>query len=240
MQKRHLPALIALSALALSACGSSGGGSNNAFHNGGNPSNPGANTPVVSGQLLTVNPNGSPQGTAPVTYTDDINKITIAGQTIELLPPGISSGIMVTLNDRNMQRTIGTNLTHARWGYLKQTSQTEGYVFAHGKPTEQMPTNNGMVKYQGYSVHRGHTPSTAVQGTANFNVDFANKTLTGTVSPSGVSPINLQATISGNTFSGNHNGVQTNGGFYGKDAAELAGVYRSQGQFSGAFGAKKQ
>ncbi|MDO4693455.1 MAG: Slam-dependent surface lipoprotein [Eikenella sp.] len=244
MQKRYLPALIALSALALSACGSSGGGGgNNQSFNPGNPGNPGANTPSVNGQLLTVNQNGSPRGTAPVSHTNDINQITIAGRTIELIPQGISVGAFLSINDLNgdkIHRTIGGNLANARWGYLKLPNQTEGYLFAHGKPTEQMPTANGIVKYSGLSLHRGQSPSTAVQGTAKFDVNFANKTLTGTVSPTGVAPINLQATISGNTFAGERNGVQTNGGFYGPNAAEMAGVYRQQGQFSGAFGAKKQ
>lgn len=243
MQKRYLPALTALCALALAACGSSGGGGggNQAFNPGGNnnPSNPGGNTPVVSGQLLTINANGSPRGTAPVTYTNDINKIVIAGQTIELVPPGLSSNTVIDLNAANSRRVVGTNLADARWGYLKQANQTDAYLFAHGNGTAQMPAT-GSAGYQGLAIHRGGNSAAPVQGTADFNVNFGSKTLTGTVAPGGVAPISLQAAISGNTFSGDHNGVQTKGGFYGQNAAEMAGVYQKQGQFSGAFGAKKQ
>ena len=65
--------------------------------------------------------------------------------------------------------------------------------------------------------------------------------------------ININADISGNTFAGNVNNIDTAGGFYGEDAKFLGGVYQealAQGgkgvqpgegtTFQGTFGAEKQ
>ena len=103
-----------------------------------------------------------------------------------------------------------------------------------------MPTT-GSAQYNGLSVHLPRNGS-PINGTSQFRVDFANKTVTGTVTPDGHAAIGLNAAINGNTFSGTsaNGSVNTSGGFYGSQAAEMAGVYSESGQFSGAFGATKQ
>ncbi|WP_298666435.1 transferrin-binding protein-like solute binding protein, partial [uncultured Haemophilus sp.] len=51
--------------------------------------------------------------------------------------------------------------------------------------------------------------------------------------------VSLSAKIQGNQFSGTNNqGVQVEGGFYGKDADEVAGTYQGNDKF-GVFGARK-
>lgn len=100
-----------------------------------------------------------------------------------------------------------------------------------------------------------------VNGTSNFDVDFVNSKLEGTLSFDAGSykympannEIKIEADITGNTFAGN-NGIDTAGGFYGDKAEFLGGIYQDAGdvaggkgagagtgtKFQGTFGAEKQ
>ena len=128
--------------------------------------------------------------------------------------------------------------------------------------------NDGMVAYTGVATYmenlhlkEGERGGPVVNGTSKFDVDFVNSKLEGTLTfadgdykymPSG-NEININADISGNTFAGNENNIDTAGGFYGEDAQFLGGVYQqalTQGgkgaqpgegtTFQGTFGAEKQ
>ena len=83
-----------------------------------------------------------------------------------------------------------------------------------------------------------------VNGTSNFDVDFVNSKLEGTLSfaagdykymPAG-NEIKIEAGITGNTFAGN-NGIDTAGGFYGDKAEFLGGIYQDTGDVAGGKGA---
>ena len=128
--------------------------------------------------------------------------------------------------------------------------------------------NDGMVAYAGVATYmenlhlkEGARGGPVVDGTSKFDVDFVNSKLEGTLTfangdyaymPTG-NKIAINADITGNTFAGNKNGIDTAGGFYGKDANFLGGVYqeaKTQGgkgaqpgegtTFQGTFGAEKQ
>lgn len=248
-KQMKVAACVAAALFGLSACGSSGGGgvdvsNGGGFNNGRGSANNNQGTAVpaatVSGRLLNLNQDGTQRSNAAAPATSDINKITINGTTVDILPAGIHSGGLVELNADTMQRAVGGNLSYARWGYLKDSRMVGGHLVAQGQETAQMPAT-GTARYSGLAVHiaRGGTP---VQGTSQFTVDYGAKTVSGSITPQGGAAIGLNAAISGNRFEGySSNGeVHTAGGFYGANAAEMAGVYGSSGRFSGAFGAAKQ
>lgn len=128
--------------------------------------------------------------------------------------------------------------------------------------------NDGMVAYAGVATYmenlhlkEGARGGPVVDGTSKFDVDFVNSKLEGKLTfadgdyqymPTG-NEININADISGNTFAGNVNNIDTTGGFYGEDANFLGGVYQQALEkggkgsqpgegttFQGTFGAEKQ
>ena len=157
----------------------------------------------------------------------------------------------------------GKNYKNIRWGKFTESALGSDYYVAFGvNPTTEMP-QSGTANYIGNGMHvekrAEHLDSNLsfVKLTANF----ADKTLNGTISLANtgykdvlvsnrlaggaLSPeihfddVSLSAKIQGNQFSGTNNqGVQVEGGFYGKDADEVAGTYQGNDKF-GVFGARK-
>ena len=157
----------------------------------------------------------------------------------------------------------GKNYKNIRWGKFTEPALGSDYYVAFGvNPTTEMP-QSGTANYIGNGMHvekrAEHLDSNLsfVKLTANF----ADKTLNGTISLAktgykdvlvsngiaggALSPnvhfddVSLSAKIQGNQFSGtNSQGVQVEGGFYGKDADEVAGTYQGNDKF-GVFGARK-
>lgn len=160
---------------------------------------------------------------SPIVGTPEIDKVVIDGKVITL--------------SRNL--TTGTRFNNVRYGYLNQNGSTPTLV-AQGVLSSNVP-NRGQATYRGSAVHvTSNSTSPSIQTVpATFNVDFANKTLTGRVQAS--NGINLNATISGNRFSGvTADGFSTLGYFYGDNASELGGTYKNgDNTIGGAYGAKK-
>ena len=157
----------------------------------------------------------------------------------------------------------GKNYKNIRWGKFTEPALGSDYYVAFGvNPTTEMP-QSGTANYIGNGMHVEKRADyldsnlSFVKLTANF----ADKTLNGTISLAktgykdvlvsngiaggALSPnvhfddVSLSAKIQGNQFSGtNSQGVQVEGGFYGKDADEVAGTYQGNDKF-GAFGARK-
>ena len=143
----------------------------------------------------------------------------------------------------------------------------EGYLTSLDGMNNLKNVNDGKAQYTGVAtyienIHLADNASTApVNGRSAFNVDFVDGSVDGTLSfdaggykymPAG-NEIKIDAGITGNTFAGNVNGIDTAGGFYGKDAQFLGGIYQDasvQGgkgtvagtgtTFQGTFGAEKQ
>ena len=157
----------------------------------------------------------------------------------------------------------GKNYKNIRWGKFTEPALGSDYYVAFGvNPTTEMP-QSGTANYIGNGMHVEKRADyldsnlSFVKLTANF----ADKTLNGTISLAktgykdvlvsngiaggALSPnvhfddVSLSAKIQGNQFSGtNSQGVQVEGGFYGKDADEVAGTYQGNDKF-GVFGARK-
>ena len=104
-----------------------------------------------------------------------------------------------------------------------------------------MPSN-GIVRYVGHAA-LGRTAIGAVAD-ADIVADFGQKTLRGQISQIAssrfdFSQINFNATISGNSFSGD-GAVKANGNFYGNNAAEVGGIFHDTTQnLYGSFGARR-
>ena len=129
-------------------------------------------------------------------------------------------------------------------------------VYVQGHLTNQADidflkgVNEGKVTYEGNAtymenIHLGDTGAfEPVNGTSNFNVDFVNNSVEGKLSFEGdfkynpTGKIDINATIDGNTFAGNHNDIDTAGGFYGQDAQFLGGIYQDASTLEGTSGGK--
>ncbi|WP_296206027.1 transferrin-binding protein-like solute binding protein [Psychrobacter sp. UBA3962] len=142
----------------------------------------------------------------------------------------------------------------------------QGYLTAAEAMDALKEVNEGKAQYTGVAtyienIHLADNANTApVNGTSNFDVDFVNNSVKGELAfdgnfkymPEG-NKIGIEATIDGNTFAGNVNGIDTAGGFYGEEAKFLGGVYQDASveggkgtvagtgtKFQGTFGAEKQ
>ena len=119
------------------------------------------------------------------------------------------------------------------------------YFFAQGNPTAlaQIPTA-GKVEYNGGAVYKKdgdqyYSERTEMTATA----DFANKVIDINIKekPNAVLGMNFGGKITGNSFAGEVNGIKTQGGFFGKDAQEMTGLFTNEADKSrGAFGGIKK
>ena len=157
----------------------------------------------------------------------------------------------------------GKNYKNIRWGKFTESTLGSDYYVAFGvNPTTEMP-QSGTANYIGNGMHV-EKRADGLDSNLSFvklTANFADKTLNGTISlaktgfkdelvlngiAGGALPphlhfddVSLSAKIQGNQFSGTNNqGVQVEGGFYGKDADEVAGTYQGNDKF-GVFGARK-
>ena len=157
----------------------------------------------------------------------------------------------------------GKNYKNIRWGKFTEPTLGSDYYVAFGvNPTTEMP-QSGTANYTGNGMHveRRADDLKSNLSFVKLTANFADKTLNGTISlaktgfkdelvsneiAGGALPphlhfddVSLSAKIQGNQFSGtNSQGVQVEGGFYGKDADEVAGTYQGNDKF-GVFGARK-
>ncbi|MGP5140189.1 transferrin-binding protein-like solute binding protein [Psychrobacter celer] len=153
-----------------------------------------------------------------------------------------------------------------------QGKLTAAEDMAYMKDLAQFNADNGgdgIVQYTGNATYMENLhfndpnprPGVNVNGTSAFDVDFVNSKLEGTLTfadgdyqymPDG-NKIGISADITGNTFAGNANNIDTAGGFYGEDAKFLGGIYQEAlapggsgteagtgTTFQGTFGAEKQ
>lgn len=164
---------------------------------------------------------------------DNITQIVVSGQTFDLQ----DVDRLTYLGDNQLGVKYGTT-THSRFGVGWQADDANT-IFYQGYQTlpKDMP-KTGTAKYAGQAFHDCATCGDS-EAKASFDVDFGKKTVAGVIDHK-AQKVNLSATISGSSFSGVANGVQTNGAFYGIDASELSGIYKeTDGKFAGAFGATK-
>ena len=143
------------------------------------------------------------------------------------------------------------------YGTIKRTLYEDGKlstVYAEGKATNQKDMdylkeaaqynakngiNDGKVDYEGVATYIANSNVAGpIVGDSKFKVDFVDQQVDGTLSFDSVGEKKIKAEITGNTFQGNWNGVNAQGGFYGEDAGLLGGIYQdSKGK--GTYGASK-
>ena len=272
----------ALAALVLSACGSSGGGSddqdvstptyqpeqsqpstaaNNAQQPTTSSSQPTSPT-TTPNQVLTAKnigfvipkvKGGEVEIAYPKAEAVDLDVLNVEGKSFNIVPTGWAPTEVLEITSNNVTRLAsGKKYKNVRWGFISQEGLNNHYLLAYGiNPTTNMPTT-GQATYVGNGVHsyasNGEGIDTYHLSNAKFNVNFADKSLEGSITPANNKPfgsvneIKLSAKIDGNQFSGKTaEGTETGGRFYGFGASELSGSYiNPQATQIGVFGAQKQ
>ncbi|MBV7434004.1 transferrin-binding protein-like solute binding protein [Cardiobacteriaceae bacterium TAE3-ERU3] len=172
------------------------------------------------------NPNTRREVLSAVTE-DNIDTLIIDGKAFHLVNNG-------------EEMIIGNELTHARYGYLRDKAEKVNYIFYHGAITTDMPVS-GTANYQGQAIHFSPTHK-GYKTNASFHVDFGKRTVSGVISGQDDPLVDIHAKIHGHTFTGEQDGIATDGMFFGSNGAELAGTYASSKQegTGGIFGATKQ
>ncbi len=272
----------ALAALVLSACGSSGGGSDDQDVSA--PSNQTEQSQPSTAANNTQQPTtSSSQPTSPTTTPNqvltaknigfvipkvkgaeveiaypkaeavDLDVLNVEGKSFNIVPTGWAASEVLKITSNNVNRLVsGTKYKNVRWGLISQEGLNNHYLLAYGiNPTTNMPAT-GQATYVGNGVHsyasNGEGIDTYHLSNAKFNVNFADKSLEGSITPANNKPfgsvneVKLSAKIDGNQFSGKTaEGTETGGRFYGFGASELSGSYiNPQATQIGVFGAQKQ
>ena len=272
----------ALAALVLSACGSSGGGSDDQDVSA--PSNQTEQSQPSTAANNTQQPTtSSSQPTSPTTTPNqvlsaknigfvipkvkgaeveiaypkaeavDLDVLNVEGKSFNIVPTGWAASEVLEITSNNVTRLVsGTKYKNVRWGLISQEGLNNHYLLAYGiNPTTNMPAT-GQATYVGNGVHsyasNGGGIDTYHLSNAKFNVNFADKSLEGSITPANNKPfgsvneVKLSAKIDGNQFSGKTaEGTETGGRFYGFGASELSGSYiNPQATQIGVFGAQKQ
>ena len=193
---------------------------------------------------------------------NNIDKLSVRGKDIPLV------GSDMIRNDGWLQdaksttsgvttRMIGDNLQNARYGLVVDQMSHEGVLFAQGRETdvENIPSS-GTARYEGQHLievdNKDNKFSNAkyflATGKATLDVNFGDKTISGAFEVpaedgKGKADLPFNAQIKGNKFSNEDassvRSLRVSGGFYGKNAEEVAGVYNNFNRYGGAFGAKK-
>ena len=272
----------ALAALVLSACGSSGGGSDDQDVSApssqteqSQPSTAANNTqqPTTSSSQPT-SPSTTPNQVLtaknigfvipkvkgaeveiayPKAEAVDLDVLNVEGKSFNIVPTGWAASEVLKITSNNVTRLVsGTKYKNVRWGLISQEGLNNHYLLAYGiNPTTNMPAT-GQATYVGNGVHsyasNGGGIDTYHLSNAKFNVNFADKSLEGSITPADNEPfgnvdeIKLSAKIDGNQFSGKTaEGTETGGRFYGFGASELSGSYvNPKATQIGVFGAQKQ
>ena len=272
----------ALAALVLSACGSSGGGSDD--QDVSTPTyQPEQSQPSTAANNTQQPTTSSSQPTSPTTTPNqvltaknigfvipkvkgaeveiaypkaeavDLDVLNVEGKSFNIVPTGWAASEVLEITSNNVTRLVsGTKYKNVRWGLISQEGLNNHYLLAYGiNPTTNMPAT-GQATYVGNGVHsyasNGEGIDTYHLSNAKFNVNFADKSLEGSITPANNKPfgsvneVKLSAKIDGNQFSGKTaEGTETGGRFYGFGASELSGSYiNPQATQIGVFGAQKQ
>ena len=244
----------------LAACGGGGGGnstpSSQPTPNAG-PSNPPTSQPATPPSTTTpatpAVPTDAQQtvgGNSIAIDNSNIKHIRVDGVDFDLTQsggvslgnwkgkvPGFTSGI-ASGEPKSVQKfLVNTASANATAGVLEVNGKKQAFFSGHFTPAAELP--KGQVHYNTSvaSLHNGASYNiTRTELTANFD----SKKLTGTISRNAEfgGDIAVNAQISGNKFD-QSGATQVKGGFFGKNAAEVAGGF-SSGNTVGAFvGSKK-
>ena len=179
------------------------------------------------------------------------SKIKIGDREMDIAPQASDTRLgQIAADDNDSNGTM-----YARYGMVLDEQSKQAVVFYQGEPTslEHMSAlvDGGTFRYQGQSF--AMLPDTANgsaaewQGKSEFQVNFAEKTLTGaltnwqaTKSNQKLNDMRFEGTISGNTFTSTDANLKAEGKFYGAYARDLAGAFQDKNSKAyGAFGATR-
>ena len=171
----------------------------------------------------------------------DVNILRTAGEPD---PENFGEPYDDPYNLRQYRQTIlsNSNFQASAFGtYIDEL--TDQYFFAQGNPTAlaQIPTA-GKVEYDGGAVYKKDGDYGRITG-MTATADFANKVIDINIKERGkfLPGMNFGGKITGNSFAGEVNGIKTQGGFFGKDAQEMTGLFTNEADKSrGAFGGIKK
>lgn len=151
--------------------------------------------------------------------------------------PGFASGI-ASGEPKSVQKfLVNTASANATAGVLEVNGKKQAFFNGHFTPAAELP--KGQVHYS-TSVASMHSGANYDITRTDLTANFDSKKLTGTISRDAKfgGDIAVNAQISGNKFD-QSGATQIKGGFFGKNAAEVAGGF-SNGNTVGAFvGSKK-
>lgn len=241
------------------------------------PTTPTNNGFVVSGKAIKFE-NGKQTGTVDSKFHDGELLIRVEDKEIWLPEyKGTDKGMSYVYDEVNQKYTDKPDeytgqFQYAAFGLLYQYANPNSpttYLYYTGKhnATQDMP-KTGKAHYVGavfayrpsdrtvftdesyYVAKYPNAYDGVKQDPITFDVDFANKTVDGTINklrpwdnPYGeeIKNIKLFGKINGNTFSGTKNGVTTEGVFVGAKAVEMTGLFKDDNnKIQGAFGARQQ
>ncbi len=186
-------------------------------------------------------------------FSYNTTSINVEGINLEIGFPNISAGgwAKTTANDRRIDVCCG-RYSDIRFG-INDSLDDNGkfYLFYNGNPTLNIPTS-GSASYSGQSILAIDITESDEDdyhiGNSQFSVDFGNKSLSGSLGINDIQYVNINASISGNNFSGYANTsllpssvANVEGKFYGEQAKQLAGLAEANdNSWSAVFGAQKQ
>ncbi len=171
----------------------------------------------------------------------DINILRRAGE----MDPESYEAYDDPYNLRKERQTIlsNDNFKSSAFGTYVDNLTGNQYFFAQGLPTAvaQIPTT-GIAEYKGGAVYKKDNANSE-RSEMKASADFADKVIDINIKekPNAVPGMNFGGKITGNSFAGEVNGIKTQGGFFGKDAQEMTGLFTNEADKSrGAFGGIKQ
>ena len=191
--------------------------------------------------------------TASISGNPNLYVLDVEGKSIDIIPAGMGGGKVLKITANNITRIVNGSLyKNVRWGLITEDGLNNYYLVSYGiNPTTDMPTS-GSATYVGQGVHGYADSGSAIDtyrlSNAKFNVNFADKSFEGTITPDdgkafgNINEVKLSAKIDGNQFHGKTaEGTEAVGRFYGNNASELAGSYvNEKASYIGVFGAQKQ
>lgn len=209
------------------------------------------NTIRVAGNVIAIDSNKT-AGVNQVTGTSaEMNKIVVGGQSIDFLPENFSGSHINQIDVQTGVGRLGYKLGQSSFGYVQETVDSTPYLFSQGNISASVPVAN-TAKYEGNAIYfnqgnqdklknptglviLGVNPQSEEEK-VTFTANFTNKVVRGDLA--GI--VQLEGKIVDNGFSGELNGISTNGYFYGDNATELGGTYKNaDGSVSGAYGATR-
>lgn len=208
----------------------------------------------INGAVISIN-NSTGAVSAKQPDSTELESININGQKMLLLARYADEGkVSRPINDSDFpdggktgkgfvgSRGYGYSPDFAdfRWGVY--TDKGVSTLFVQGNASSYVPSS-GKFRYSGRAVIGENGEYNQVHGVKAV-ADFATKRIDVSLTPPSREgqatrdALEFGATIKGNTFSGNENGIVSKGGFYGSNASSAAGVFfATDGKHKGLNGA---